>query len=508
MKYTKKQTVIEGSDPSIEHPDYIRLKTDWDKIRDCMQSESVIKSKREKYLPRPAGMSGEYASAYDAYIERAHYPHICSYALSGALGVIITKLPEFNVPPELQYILENATKDGATIQQLFTDIIIEILQTGKCPLVVDIIPETNEFKFVKYPAELFINWKEETVGAEKNLILGTFVESVSSSTDVFSHDSEQIYRVFLIEDDKFVSRAFSDNGTELDDFFTEPKYLGKSMDEIPIFIAGSINNSTEPQPIPLLSVANCSIEIYRKEADLANSEFLSCNPTLCMVGASTEEELPNVVGSSVMIVLPDPQARIFYTKTDTAALSHVKEHIADLYEEAIRHGVAILDTRKGVESAEALRIRQATQSASIYSMYLSAVNAIKDGLKLMCRWAGWDEDQVIIDAPSALTFNVPDSNVIREIIDGFGQNVVPLSVVHRYLVGAGLLDQTVSLEEYTNQLIKDNAVFKAAGLIVQQQGSSFKDNETTEDTTDKNPKEVTDVASLEKEVVPSNLDTK
>jgi hypothetical protein len=76
------------------------------------------------------------------------------------------------------------------------------------------------------------------------------------------------------------------------------------------------------------------------------------------------------------------------------------------------------------------------------------------------------------------------------------------------LVGAGLLDQTVSLEEYTNQLIKDNAVFKAAGLIGQQQGSNFKDNETTEDTTDKNPKKITDVASLEKEVVPSNLDTK
>jgi len=498
MKYNIKQTVTDDSDPSIEHPDYIKLKKDWDKIRDCMQSESVIKSKREKYLPRPAGMSGEYASAYDAYIERAHYPHICSYALAGALGVIITKLPEFNVPDELSYILENATKDGATIQQLFTDIIIEILQTGKCPLVVDIIPETNEFKFVKYPAESFINWKEETVGAEKNLVLGVFVEAVASSNDIFSHDSEQIYRVFLIEDGKFISRAFLESGDELVDFFTEPKYLGKSIDEIPIFIAGSINNSTEPQPIPLLSVANCSIEIYRKEADLANSEFLSCNPTLCMVGASNEEELPNVVGSSVMIVLPDPQARIFYTKTDTAALSHVKEHIADLYEEAIRHGVAILDTRKGVESAEALRIRQATQSASIYSMYLSAINAIRDGLKLMCRWAGWNQDEVIIDAPSALTFNVPDSNVIREIIDGFGQNVVPLSVVHRYLVGAGLIDQTVSLKEYTNQLIQDNAIFTAAGL-----DKPKNENDTTNASTD-----VEDIDDIRSEVVPDNMDVK
>ena len=463
------QIIVEDSDPSTKHPNYLHQEDDWDRIRDCMQSESFIKKKRDKYLPRPGGMTGEYADAYDSYLDRAHYPQICAYALSGALGVIITKLPEFNVPKPIEYILKEATKDGLTIQQLFMEVIIEILQTGKCPIVVDITPEINQFKFVKYSAESFINWKEETVGAEKNMIMGVLKEQMPSTEDIFSHDTVDVFRVLNIENGVYVSHVFKENGEELDDFFTKPSYMGKVIDEVPIFVAGSINNSTDNQPIPLLSVANCSIQIYRKEADLANSEYLSCNPTLCMVGASNDDDLPNVVGSSVMIVLPDPQARIFYTETDTAALKHVKTHIDDLYEEAIRHGVAILDTRKGVESAEALRIRQATQSASIYSIYLSALNAVKGGLQLMCTWANLDPEEVIIDAPSALTYGIPDSNVIRSIIEGFGQNVVPLSVIHKYLVGSGLIDQTISLEEYLQQLIVGKQIFDDAGLTIEEE---------------------------------------
>lgn len=452
------QTVSDSSDPSQRHPGYDLVSGDWDRIRDCIQGESVVKRRKEKYLPRPAGMSGEYADAYDAYLERAHFPQVCSYALSGALGVIVTKLPEFNVPTEIEYILKEATKDGITIQQLFLDTVIEILSTGRCPLVVDIIPDSNEFKFVRYNAEEFINWKSEVTGSEKNLIMAVLKEQIPDNEDIFSHDTRDVYHVFVIEDGKFVSRVFDDDG-EFEDFLTAPSYMGKTIDQIPVFVAGSINNSVNIQPIPLLSVANCSIQIYRKEADLANSEYLSCNPTLCMVGASNDDELPNVVGSSVMIVLPDPQARIFYTETDTAALTHVKEHIDSLYEEAIRHGVAILDTRKGVESAEALRIRQATQSATIYSIYLSALNAIRNGLYLMCDWANLNKDDVVIDAPSSLTYGIPDSNIIRETISGFGQGIIPIHVIHRYLVGSGLLEQTISLDEYITML-EDEAVFR------------------------------------------------
>lgn len=441
-------------DSSVEttHPDYDKFKKSWSKIRDCVDGEDVIKSKTTTYLPQPSGMTGEYESAYIAYIERAHFPLITSYALAGALGIVITKLPEFNMPKELEYLVKNATKDGKSLQQLFLDIVIEIFQTGRVPLLIDILADKNEFRFVQYKAEEFINWRTAIVGDEKNLILGVLKETKPATDDIFSHETDDVYRVLQLDSKGVYSTILYSEGREMVKSSVIPKYMGKPLKSIPLFLAGSINNSFDMQPIPLISVANCSVQIYRKEADLANSEYLSCNPTLVIVGATNDGELPNVVGSSVMIVLPNEQARVFYTQTDTAALSHVKDHISDLYDEAIRHGVAILDARKGVEAAESLRIRQSTQSASIYSIFLAAMNAIRQGLITMCRWAKYDESQVIIDAPSSLTQGIPDSAILKEIIVGYNERVIPLTVVHRYLVYSGLLDQTVGFEDYLTLL--------------------------------------------------------
>lgn len=450
-------------DAANKHPDYQIRYPEWVKIRDCMKGEKAIKDKKEAYLPRPAGMSGEYASAYDAYIERAHFPLIVPYALSGALGVIITKLPEFNLPPQLKYLEDHATIDGRSLPQLFMDIIIEIFQTGRVPLTVDITPN-NQFRFVQYKAENFINWKASVRDASKSLTLAVFSEREDNGENIFSHEVDSRYKVMLLKNGKYSVKTFDSENIESESYVV-PEFMGNTLDELPVVVAGSINNSIDIQPIPLVSVANCSIQIYRKEADLANSEFLSCNPTLVIVGADSSEDVPNVVGSSVMMVLTNDQARVFYTETDTAALQHVKEHIKDLYEEAIRHGVAILDARKGVEAAEALRIRQATQSASIYSVYLSAMTAILAGLKIMCKWYGISDKAVDADAPSSLSFGVPDASLIKELVAGFADSgVIPLTVVHKYLVASGLLDQTIGYEEYLKLLEENKKLKEELGL--------------------------------------------
>jgi len=487
-----KQSVTNSNSVSTHHPDYDKNTRAWQRVRDCMDGEDVIKSKQETYLPRPAGMSGEYADAYESYIERAHFPLIVSYALSGALGVVITKMPEFNVPKELEYIIKTATKDGRSIQQLFLDTLIEVFQTGRVPLLVDIVDE-NQFRFVPYKAEEFINWKSatgESVESENNLILATMEESWPDGDDIFSHDTNNVYRALTLnESDEYTSFIYGEDNDQYQEFTKTPNFMGKTYNKIPLFLAGSINNSFDMQPIPLVSVANCSIQIYRKEADLANSEFLSCNPTLVLVGASNDDGIPNVVGSSVMMVIPNESARVFYTETDTAALSHVSDHIESLYEEAIRHGVAILDARKGVEAAEALRIRQATQSASIYSIYLSAVNALQQGLKAMCEWAGYDAEQVVIDAPTSLTYGIPDSAILSEIIEGFGSSgVIPLTVVHRYLVTSGLLDQKIGYEDYVKLLIEQKILKDKLGTEMQTDLQKEVETKVVDDKTEETKK--------------------
>ena len=494
--YQSKYAGYDIKNVALTHPDYTLRIKEWTKVRDCMKGEEVVKSKGETYLPRPSGMTGNYATAYTAYKERAHFPLICPYALQGALGVIITKLPEFKVPQSLDYILKESTKDGKSLQQLFMDIIIEVFQSGRVPLAIDIIDELNQFRFVQYKAEDLINWKTPLRGASKSISLATLKGAEQDADNDFSHATKDSYRVLFLEEvideqTKLPKKAykiavFGENGAS---GFTEeimPNFMGKTIDEIPLLVAGSINNIFTIQPIPLISVANCSVQIYRKEADLANSEFLSCNPTLCVVGAVNDGNLPNVVGSSVMIVLPNELARIFYTETDTAALTHVSTHIKDLYEEAIRHGVAILDARKGVEAAEALRIRQATQSASLYSIYSSTLNAIIQGLKLMCKWGGYNPEEVTVDAPTSLTFGIPDAALLKELVTGFATTgIIPIDVVHKYLVASGLLDQTISLKDYLTMIEENKKLRKELGLTMEKKEGNSSEDKTGESSESK-----------------------
>ena len=136
--------------------------------------------------------------------------------------------------------------------------------------------------------------------------------------------------------------------------------------------------------------------------------------------------------------------------------------------------------------AEALRIRQATQSASIYSIYLSAVSAIRKCLELICTWGGYNKDDLDVDAPSTLTFGTPDADLIRELASGNTNAVYPLSTVHRYLISAGMLDQTVSFEEYVDLLMADQGIKRKLKAVMEAYGTtdlSFSTEETGDITT-------------------------
>jgi len=80
----------------------------------------------------------------------------------------------------------------------------------------------------------------------------------------------------------------------------------------------------------------------------------------------------------------------------------------------------------------------------------------------MCKWANIDPSEVTADAPSSLSFGIPDSNVIKELIAGFqSSGVIPLPVIHRYLVSSGLLEATVGYEDYV-ALLEENLKLKTS----------------------------------------------
>ena len=162
----------------------------------------------------------------------------------------------------------------------------------------------------------------------------------------------------------------------------QPSYKGKFLDYIPVVPYGSLNSRFNVDPGPLYSVASTALQIYMRNADLSQSEFMSCNPTLIFSGVDPGET-PQALGSTVSICLSDHQASANYTKTDTSALAHVLGHIGDLYEQAIYYGAQLLDSsKKAAESAETTRMKASSSSATLSSIVRQTGIQFEKQLKL------------------------------------------------------------------------------------------------------------------------------
>jgi Domain of unknown function (DUF4055) len=151
---------------------------------------------------------------------------------------------------------------------------------------------------------------------------------------------------------------------------------------LPVFNFGSEENSPEPDPVPLIGVSDCALDLYRHSADLNQNQYQCCNPTLVFTGVDPEFA-PKVIGSTVAVVLSDKDANAFYVSTDTNALTHIRDYMADVFQEAVAYGAQLLGpSKKSAESGEALGLRQAAQGATLVTIVSLVGSGIQDLLQM------------------------------------------------------------------------------------------------------------------------------
>lgn len=392
---------MENFDHTKANDSYNKKRFSWRQSRDCTDGSDEIKRANDVYLPIPSGFlmndssydiqgsgnnkSGDYSKMYlpwwhqnpmyRSYLQRAKFPEISANTLRGLVGIATKQEPQIKLASGISYLKNNATPDGLSLAELYEFVISEILQTGKISLVVD-VKENGEFYISPYNAESNLNWKVENQGGEKVQTIGTFVEKD------LEDENKNVYFVYSFDDagiavfEKF--RGNESQGT------AEPvARKGKILKRLPIVNLGAINKSPEPDIVPMQGINEISISIYRKDADLSQAQFLTCNPTLFIFGVQ-QNELPKVIGSSVAVGISNPNGRAEYPSTDTSALDHVENAKRNLFDEAIYYGASLLGTsKKGVESADSLALREAANGASLIGVVRQAYKGIQGALDII-----------------------------------------------------------------------------------------------------------------------------
>ncbi len=396
-------------------------------VRDCVAGEAAVKRQDELYLPMPSGMvdavqpsigssnrqilgpngltQEQYNSvefnpnyhtnpAYAAYKTRASVPDLTGFTLRSLMGLALRKNASIDLPDKLALLEQQ-------LPHMYRRTLSEVLQTGRYGILIDIVDD--EFVLVPYVAESIINWKvQRDVNGKLVSYEYIILEETVCKEEDYSVETEKRYRVLEVVDGVYRSTLYTDEGTPIPPAdqegeelvtYVEPNYKGKTLDKVPFVFFGSTDNDSEPDVSPLAAIAAITIQVYMKSADLSQAEYTSCNPTLVFSGIQGDQ-VPKKIGATVAIALPDKEAKAYYTTTDTSALDHVQGHIAALYEQAVVYGAQLLGgSKSGVESGEALRLRQSAGSSSLVTVVTTIQNGYEMLFSLVGEWGGMSEDQ-------------------------------------------------------------------------------------------------------------------
>jgi hypothetical protein len=455
---------------------YDRKRFSWRQCRDCVEGAVAVKIAQEVYLPMPSGMmavteaaqlSGDISNnskmnagdvtdyqsayipwwhnnpAYRAYLMRARFPDITANALRGLIGLSTKTDPEVNLPKKLEYIVDIATPNGLDINQLYAFCISEIFTVGKMCLVVDVVDD--KFSFVYYAAEINTDWEYGVVNNKRQLTRCVFY--------IGDEGGKCKYWEYTFDDSmNAIVNKYIDN-----DLYkvVNLSYKGKPLTRLPVFPIGSIENTADPDIIPMLGLTDIALTIYRENADLSQAHFLTCNPTLFVFGMS-QQEVPKVIGSTVVVGITNPQAHAEYPSTDTSALDHIRGCISDLYKEAAQYCTSFFGETDGTrQSGEALKLKQSAQGATLIHVINLVSTAIQDALKFIAEWAGIS-GEIKFEGNTEFAEIYLTSQDIAALVNAWLQGAIDQDTLLDNLRDANIVDSETTNEEI-KQKIKDEA---------------------------------------------------
>jgi hypothetical protein len=465
--------------------------------RDSVKGSPAIKRNNLLYLPMPKGydlsttspsitmlsnrITNEEKSllinapwyhtnpAYMAYLQRARYPEFVSVARNGLVGIATKQKPEIKLPSSIKYLEEDAGRNKESLLTLFAQLIAEALVMGNVFPMLNVNSDDNTFFIEVVKAEEAIDWDESEQGDGVtffNIMRG--VEERDAS-DKFKKIKCNYNYVFHKEDKKVVFEEYKDGEKTITPNAKIINMQGRNFTRVPIFPIGAIENVCEPQTPPLNGLGEICLAIYRKDADLSNAQYMTCNPNLVITGVSESAPkvgysddpnneldpeyateggaVPVVAGSQIAMQFSNENAKVFYTETDTSALDHMLKAIDKLFHEAAIYSLSLTGKDTGDKEAEGtVKMRQGFQSATLISVVKNVTEQLTNLLKYAAEIEGSSPDQVKFNVNFDFSDKTISAEFFKALIQLFVARGLSVETMLEAAVAAGVPIKSVQEE--------------------------------------------------------------
>ena len=374
--------------------EYAEALPGWQLVKRCVAGAREVR-KHDIYLPQPdpENKSPENQARYKQYKKRAMFLNVTGRTRTGLMGAVFRKTAELTLPTGVDYLKENASGDGASLEQLSKEAVGECLDTGRGGFLVD-FPTVKTESGVSSMADLatkralihfydalaIIDWDEQVIDGVKRLVYVNLQENVTEfNPALLTRKTFKQNRVLLLIEGKYVQRVYKEGAADPTET-TPTDQAGSAFDHIPFSFFGAQNNDASVDKSPLEDLADVNILHYGNSATVEESGFISSQPTLFI---TTD------IDSDSFIKLNPNGMHIGSTrgynlgKSGTATLVQAQETqlsralMKDKEEQMLMIGARIVQQGSGAETAEAVRIRYSSDNSVLGTIAGNVSEAIK-----------------------------------------------------------------------------------------------------------------------------------
>jgi hypothetical protein len=394
------------------------------------------------------------------------YTNFTGRTKNALVGAAFRKTPIIELPNGLEYLIDDATGDGLSLEQLAKDELANLLETGRTLLLVDypqaednLTAETVSMldlraTIIPYKAEAIINWKSSIIAGRSVLTLVVLMESYIDSSDEFGHESKTQYRVLRLDEQGYSQQLYRDDKPYTEMFYPK-KSDGSTFDYIPVTFVGSQNNDPSIDNAPLSDIADVNMAHYCNSADYEESCFITGQPTLFITHSLTQEQWSEYNPEGIKI-----GSRAGHVLGETGSANLLQANPNNLVMEAMRSkeqqmvaiGARIITDRGNNETAEGARIRFASENSVLGDIVGNLSSAIKSCIYWCGEFMGVDTDDCVFTINREFYDKMVDPQTIMSLVTLLDRQIVSSQDIFDRLKAGGLIDAERKLEDVKDEV--------------------------------------------------------
>ena len=439
------------------------------KMRTVFEGDKAIKANAKTYVPKNTGVSD---SDYNAIIQRSVFENFTEATAKGISGLIFAKEPTISLPTSLELLIDNIDMDDNTIVDLSQNIVNELMELGRCGLLIDVPnidttgmtkPQTDALNiraFTKlYKSETIINWRYEAINSVNKLTLLVLHEVYEDWTDKFTSTLKNRYRVYSLIDNVCYVEVFEEND----------KSFINTMDMKPVIVKGSTINyipfipltykdiSIIPVKPPLMDIADININYYGVAVERRNVIHFVGNPFFMGKGINTRDsngnELSITLGSSIAQIFQEPNADMKIVETQGTGLAFNESYLNDCKSTMAALGARLLVPEANAQISEnTMQMKTAGYRATIMQIANTASRAITQALKIIAEWEGQNPDEVKLELNTDYNLSEMDAQTITALVTAWQTGAIRQEDMFKKLQKGEIIESEISFDDFKNNL--------------------------------------------------------